>query len=571
MPLAINKQYSAIARISGNTKRLNTIWLLVASLLVLLACLPNVLTAAESFENDQIEVTSVFVNRVNIFAPEVANQVAVYRAANWLHRTTREKTILRELGVSVGDRVGVQDIAEFERVLRRTDLFASVSVTLQPAKNGKATELHINTQDRLSIVAGASGSFLGGVGELGFTLGERNVAGLGDSLLFNYTGNSENEIRGSLSYSDLHFINKDQRALYQVGRTEEGNFYRVRFQRPFKSRLGENAWSIGAESVERDIDFFENGVSVVQVPEERLALDISRVWRKPTDQRSLRRGVVFQYVDLAYQATRGVQADTIDRPADTTQFYAGFLLAHDTVTEYRKVSSLDTLKFTQDLTLGSVAELQVGLIHTDYSNTIPNRGQSLAPRADVRLARSFAAGQDSLLRFSMNGSAVFNDISGGDNPLGDNRPWSVTAAARWFNTSFKSHTLATRLDYTFAESDSDVPVQFTLGENNGLRGYARRFLSGRERARLNIEDRIDLDWRLGVVDVGLIGFFDAGWVADEDGASELRRSAGFGFRFGSNVVLGANVIRMDIAVPLDDDEENNDPTLSISVGQVFGF
>lgn len=573
MPQATNKQCRAITRTSCETLWQHKFSLWVVVLTVLLTGVPHIVAADDSLEQKQVTIDEIFVNRVNIFEPAAASEIAVYRVVNLLHRTTREETILRELGVSPGDKVGTQDIAEFERVLRRTDLFASVSVTLQPVdkSDGSTAQLHINTRDRLSIVAGASGSFLGGVGELGFTVGERNVAGLGDSLLLSYTGNTENEIRGTLSYSDLHFINKDQRALYQVGRTEEGDFYRVRFQRPFKNRLEKNAWSILAESVERDLDFYENGASVVQIPEQKQALDITRVWRSGTDRLSVRRALVFQYKDLDYQEPRGVQADTIAAPFDSTQFYTGFQLARDTDTEYRKARSLDTLKFTQDLALGSVAELQIGFIHTDYNNADTEYDSVLAPKIAVRVARSLAAGKDTLLRFSLNGAATFKDVSGANNPLSDNEPWSVTATGKWFNTRFKSHTFASRLDYTFAESDDNLPVQYTLGENNGLRGYASRLLSGRERLRLNIEDRMDFDWRVGVLDLGMIGFFDAGWVARDDGTEQFKRSAGVGLRLGSNVVLGASVIRMDVAFPFDDDSKNHEPTLSISVGQVFGF
>ena len=525
-----------------------------------------------SENTEALLITSVFVNRVNIFTPEEAEQSPVYKAVNTLHKTTREATILRELDLAPGRRVTKAQIAEFERILRRTDLFAAVSVTVKPDNNSTGAssfEIHINTRDRISIVAGASGSFLGGVGELGFTLGERNVAGLGDSLLLSYTGNTEKELRGALSYSDLHFINKDQRALYQTGRTEEGDFYRLRFQRPFRNLQDKIAWSVLAESVERDIDYYERGASVVQIPEQKQALDLSRVWRTGSADLSLRRGLVFQFKDQAYKESQGVQADTIDAPQDSTQVYAGFLIARDKITEYRKISGLDTLKFTQDVSLGSVAELQLGLIQTDYSDA--DNDSLLTPKITARVSTALAASDQTLLGFSLSGAATLADISDAESPLAENRPWSVVASGKWFNTAFDSHTLAARLDYTFAQSDADLPVQYTLGENNGLRGYASRFLSGRERLRLNLEDRMDFDWRVGVFDVGVLGFFDAGWVAKDDGSESLKRSAGIGMRLGSGVLLGAGVIRFDVAIPFDDDSGNHDPLLSIAVGQVFSF
>lgn len=523
-------------------------------------------------KSESFLITSLIVNRVNIFTQDQAEQSAVYKTVNTLHKTTREATILRELDLEPGQRVTTAQIAEFERILRRTDLFASVSVTVEPDSNSTGAEsfaIRINTRDRISIVAGASGSFLGGVGELGFTLGERNVAGLGDSVLLSYTGNTENELRGALSYSDLHFINRDQRALYQIGRTEEGDFYRVRFQRPFRNLQDKVAWSVLAESVERDIDFYEQGVSVVQIPETRRAVDLSGVWRTGNADLSFRRGLVFQFSDQVYEESRGVQADTIDPPEDSTEVFAGVLVARDKINEFRKVSGIDTLKFTQDISLGSVAELQLGFIHTNFNNS--SSDSLLTPTLNGRVATSLASGDNTLLSFSLSGAATLADIGDAVAPLADNRTWSVSASGKWFNTSFDSHTLAARLDYTFAQSDLDLPVQFTLGENNGLRGYDRRFLSGRERLRLNIEDRMDFDWRLGVFDVGLLGFFDAGWVADDDGTDSLRRSAGVGLRLGSGVLLGAGVIRIDVAVPFDDDSGSHDPLLSIAVGQVFSF
>lgn len=526
-------------------------------------------------------VTGIYVNRVNIFDPAQAQQSRVYRLVNTLHSTTKEQTILRELGVAPGDRVGPAEVAEFERILRRMDLFSSVSVDLRPAaehtddgisvSDPDAVHLHIQTRDRVSIVAGASGSFLGGVGELGFTLGDRNVAGLGDSFLLSYSGNTDDELRGSIAYRDIHFINNQQRADYQFSRTEEGDSYRLKFQRPFKNRLDKKAWSVLVESVERDIDYYENGFSVVQVPEHKQLLEFSGSWRHGSDKRSIRRGLTLRAMDLQYQASLGVQADTITAPLDSTRLYAGVVLARDLISEYRKTSGLDTLRFIQDLTLGSTIELQAGITYKEYEDEAGNN-TSVNPLLSLGYSNAFAAGENTLLRFSLNGRATLASLSAGDDAdSSDGQPWSVGASARWFNTAFDKHTLAARIDYTIADNSSGLPVQYTLGENNGLRGYASRLLSGNERIRLNLEDRMDFGWRAGVFDIGLLWFVDIGWVADDDASSLLKRSAGVGLRLGSDVLFGASVVRMDLAVPFDDDSGRHEPTLSISLGQVFNF
>ena len=114
-------------------------------------------------------------------------------------------------------------------------------------------------------------------------------------------------------------------------------------------------------------------------------------------------------------------------------------------------------------------------------------------------------------------------------------------------------------------------MQYTLGEGNGLRGYANRLLAGNERLLINLEHRVALDRRLGILDTGLLGFADIGWISRPNGEEQFKRSAGVGLRLGSTELLGRNVIRIDLAYPFDDDAEKHEPTLSVAVGQVFRF
>ena len=118
-----------------------------------------------------------------------------------------------------------------------------------------------------------------------------------------------------------------------------------------------------------------------------------------------------------------------------------------------------------------------------------------------------------------------------------------------------------------------MPTQFTLGEDSGLRGYDARQFEGRQRWRLNLESRYSPGWQLGFIDLGLVGFFDAGFASERGESSpEIRRSFGAGLRLGSNALLGRRVMRVDVAVPLDTPEgDSSDPRLSVALGQVFRF
>lgn len=563
----MTQERAPVRRIRNRRPVGGVLWVLIAGWIVIFAgaevAAQSVNSATASSDSGQI-VGTVFVNRSPIFDVPQSLGLSPYQLANALHKVTREETILKEAGVMPGQRIDAADVAEIERILRRLDLFASVSVQLKARDTAGVADLHIRTRDRLSIVAGASGSFVGGVGEFGFTVGERNVAGLGDSILLSYSGNTDDELRGAITYSDLHFIKPSQRAIYSVGRTEEGSFYGLGFSRPFKSLNQKRSWSLQLSGVEQDIDFYERGLSVVQVPQDGQSLALESFWRSGSRQLLWSRGVTLRYDDRIYQPSRGTQASSIQSPSDSVRIFAGLVLALNQRNGFRKVSGLDTLRFTQDLAFGNRAEVRVGFAH---KRDITLDRSQVNPIVSARLSTAFSQGESNFFRMSLSASTMLDELNSN---IDEERAWSVAASAKAFILKFSPHTLAVRIDYKVADGGSDLPVQQTLGEDSGLRGYASRFFSGRERLRINLEDRIDPGWRLGVFDFGVVGFVDAGWVAEAINSDRsFNTSAGLGLRLGSNVLLGSGVFRMDLAFPFDSEDEK--PLLSVSLGQVFSF
>ncbi|OED38381.1 hypothetical protein AB833_19535 [Chromatiales bacterium (ex Bugula neritina AB1)] len=518
----------------------------------------------ESNVPESYVVEQIVVNRSAIYDQSQPSAGIIQQSVNALHVTTREAVIMREAGVQIGDKLSLAEVEEIERILRRMGIFSDVKVVLAPVPGSAGKVLRIDTRDSFTIVAGASGSFVGGVGEFGFSIGERNVAGLGDRLLFSYSGNTDDELRGALSYEDVQLIDGQHRALYSIGRTEDGPFYGFQLSRPFKVQADRRSWSMSAQNASREFNFYEDGVSVLQIPEQRDFLAVDSNWRLGTGSRTQRLGLSLRYDDREFEESRGRQSQTITAPDNSTLVHASFGFAVDQRDGYLKVRGIDTLNYIQDLSLGSSAEIRIGLSHRRFSATSDTE---INPVVSARLSRSSRRGANHFYRLTLNGSTTLNAI--GDTTVFD-RAWSVSGSARLFSRIAKRHTLATRVDYVVAEGgDSALPVQQTLGENNGLRGYASRLLSGRERARLNIEDRINTNWRLGPMDIGAVAFFDLGWVGREQSASEHRRSTGVGLRLGSNSLLGRLVIRMDVAFPLDTDDHS--PLFSVSTGQVFNF
>lgn len=515
---------------------------------------------------EQFEVCRVVVNSSNIFDAQATNKAqpglqSVIMGINRFHKTTRESVILREIGITERQTLSVAEVEDIERRLRRLGIFASVSATLY--SNDGCTELRIASRDNFSIVAGASGSYLGGIGNVGFTTGDKNVLGTGNKLLLGLSRSSSGDFRGSITFNDLHFFDSDWRANYRLGRTNEGDFYSVNLGDTFRSLNDNRAWLVSVDQVENNIKYFQDGDTVVSIPQNRFTLSGNHVWRSGSINRYVRRGLVSSFTNVEYSPSIGSLANTVDVPADNSKYYLGSVVGVDNVNQFMKVQGLDTINFVQDLSLGSTSELQFGLNFIDEN--ISGGEMRVEPSVSLLLRKSALLGKHTLLSASVAGGATFEE--------GGARPWSSSTGVKAFYTKFDKNTLAMRLDYVVGEDGSGLPVQYTLGENNGLRGYDARQFEGKQRVRLNLESRYRPGWSLGVLDVGMVGFVDGGWTLNKDEASQsVKHSIGAGLRLASNAILGARVIRVDFAVPLDAPAgDSSDPRVSIAVGQTFRF
>jgi len=539
----------------------------------LLCALPvSAIASVKDNQQPQVTISSIIVNRSNIFdatdngQSDAASQLSATRlvagSVNRFHRVTLESVILREAGIRPGDTISVADVAEVERRLRNLGIFASVAANLVTGESG--VELHIATRDNFSLVGGISGSFLGGIANIGFTAGDKNLLGTGNRLTFNLSRTTDGDFRGATIFRDLHFFEKPWRAEYRIGRTDEGDFYSFRLNDTFRSLNDRRAWTIAADSTERNTTFYSGGISVTEVPEDRIRIAGSHVWRSGTSDRYFRKGFTGSFTQIDYAEAQGVSAAEISVPEDRRTLFAGGLLGLDRITGYRKVRGIDTLNFTQDLRLGGFAEIQFGVDFIEDFNTESSNARA-EPTVSLVLRKSAAIGEHTLVSTSFSGDADFEE-----NGV---RPWNGTISFRAFNTALKNTTLAFNTNFTTGVDGTELPVQLTLGEDSGLRGYDARQFEGRKRWRLNLESRYSPGWRLGFLDIGLVGFFDAGFAADRDDSSpDINRSFGAGLRLGSNAFLGSRVMRLDVALPLDTPEgDSSDPRLSIALGQVFRF
>ncbi len=504
---------------------------------------------------------TVEVTANNIF--DESNSNASSSLINRLHFVTRENVIRREVWIKAGGNISMEDAAEIERNLRELDLFARVRVKLVPAADDPETaNLQIETFDRLSIVASAGGSFLGGIGEVKFSLGDKNLLGLGHQLVFGYSENTEGELLGSIAYDNVLIRHPDVYTGLRLGQTEEGEFAEFILQNRFQHYRDNLSWSLRLDRQTTRRDFFEQGVSVAEVPRTLTRLRSNRIVRTGGGDQHASFGPVFNFSETRFGAATGSAANTVNVPEDNSRYFLGLLFGRERINGYRKVTYLDTLGYEQDLVLGKNGELSLGLEHVEAETT-----ENTLPALFLRAWTHNALSRSNYLNF-----AIGSSLSGSEDRL---EAWSVSTAATAFHTRNRNHTIAGRLFYESSFDRDGLASQQTLGESNGLRGYPAREFNGEQKLLLNLEYRFRTPLNYASVEIGGLAFFDTGWVGErgsEEWLSQPRASVGGGIRIGSAPLLGSNIIRVDFAVPLDDNPEREySPTVSLAVGQVFGF
>jgi translocation and assembly module TamA len=169
-------------------------------------------------------------------------------------------------------------------------------------------------------------------------------------------------------------------------------------------------------------------------------------------------------------------------------------------------------------------------------------------------------------------------VSTGDETLGFVR---ATAEGRIYETIGSNNrlTLAARGRAGWLEAvtgdPNDVPPdrRFYAGGGGSVRGYEYNSIYPKDRDALGLtpggqgqlEGSFEARWRFEDR-WGAAAFVDAGTAFDDwSDATDLSWGVGIGARYN----LGFAPLRVDLAIPLDEDERSSDFALYISLGQAF--
>jgi outer membrane translocation and assembly module TamA len=147
------------------------------------------------------------------------------------------------------------------------------------------------------------------------------------------------------------------------------------------------------------------------------------------------------------------------------------------------------------------------------------------------------------------------------------------AGVRYYNRDGEQRLFVVGLSGSFAVHP-DADHQILLGGDNGLRGYPLRYATGDRALLLTVEQRFFYDRELfHLIRLGAAVYADVGKARSEapELASHLGvlKDVGIGLRIGQTRSAHANVVRIDLAMPLDDLTGRLRPQILISTGETF--
>jgi outer membrane protein assembly factor BamA len=464
----------------------------------------------------------------------------LYRLANKLHRTTRDKVIEDQLLFKPGDRFSQRALDESARLLRKNRYLYNAEIRPVRYEDGRV-DVVVATRDVWTLNAGVGVGRSGGANTTRFLLQDTNFLGTGKSLSFQRESNVD-RTTSHFQYDDRALLGTHGAMTLAYSNNSDGQERFLYLAQPFYSLDSRWAAGLTASADERVDSLYELGHVADRFSHQ---VDFFQV------HGGLSRGLVNGWArrwtaGFTYQRDRFKLA--ADEPVPDVlpggRMLAYPWIAFDLVQDsYVEAKNLDQIQRTEDLHLGSQLHMSLGWASTAYG---ADRNAAVFEGA-VNTGFKPAADQTFLFGSGLSGRW---GRDGAENLF-------LSTSARYYWRDFGEHLFFITLEGAVAHN-LDPEAQLLLGGDTGLRGYPLRYQDGDARALLTVEQRFFTQYYpFRLVHIGGAVFFDAGrtWPGADSRAPNfgLLKDAGIGLRLSSSRSGLGNVVHLDLAFPLDGD------------------
>lgn len=493
----------------------------------------------DELEAQQATIAGVEIVVTDVFDVRRAGEDTwIGRAANAVHVQTRRSVVERELLFAVGDRVDARRILETERNLRRYSFIRDARIT--PARHSPTTVwARVEVFDAWSLRTSASLQRDGGRTEWDASLDEANLLGRGKRLRVAHGRNRERNTT-AVSYMDPQILGSRWIGSVSVAGLSDGDSRSVAVERPFYSV--ETPYAVGgfASTTEYSLTQYDR---TEPVHGQRVQTSAGAVYGAravvTSGRTAVRVGVRYEIQDTTFGEAVALGPTPLPAPQSFTRRLRGVSatvgLVQDRPATFRNLASIGQ---PEDYNLGWTLSGRAGRFSTSLGSTTP------APFGGVSVTRGWRTPDDGLLLAAA-------AIEGRHEAPG----WRETRAYAELTAYYRPvawQTLAANIHVTSIAGPAPDDWLY-LDSSAGLRGYPDHFQAGDRRVVFSFDDRIITEWRLlGLLQVGFVGYFDAGAIRRFDTGrwSRIYVDVGGGLRFGSLRASRHNVLQASIAVPL---------------------
>jgi len=507
---------------------------LYAAILIFIV-LSNSASSRNTSSTDNVTlIDSIIVENENIFNTDSSRyDYWLYRLANKMHINTRKFVVKREILLKEGEAFSRELADETERNLRALPFISTAEVELQNDTTGRNL-VYVRTTDVWTLSGGFSVHRSSGNDTYQLALKETNLLGMGQYVDMNYFFRdfdddyaqitiSERRLFGSHMYMDLFY-----------DESPEIGMKAIFFGRPFWSLDSRFDYHFFVADIDRRDDFYSDGLIIGQNDITGSNFTARADYRFGNYSQKITTGLEIEYKDTRISNQR-LYSDSLNFnfPQDSLYWNIAPVAAIGNY-KYVKTRRINQINSIEDIGLITSSAIKTGWVID------PSSGQKLYNRLSVSNKYATLAGANFLF-LNFNWDFWFN----GQEDFRKRQHHSII----YYNNGLPWLTTMLKGSYT-KDRRSDGTQRLYLGENNGVRGYAKNYQAGDQRFNATFEARFFSGLQLFATSLGAVQFIDLGQCWSPDTDFEWNRnlwSIGAGLRLGVAKYSNSKVIRIDLA------------------------
>ena len=512
-----------------------------------------------TLEQNGTKIGKIIFTRQNVFDPSKHEEdVFLFNLANSFHAVTRESIIQDQLLFQSGNPYSHRLLIESERLLRANGYL--VDAEIKPVRYNEkdnVVDIEVKTKDSWTFTGRISFGREGGKNSFSAEVAESNLFGYGKDLGLLFNSNVDrNEMQ--ISYKDPLLFGTRNRLQLIYADKSDGETKFLALERPFYSLDTRWAMGIAGGTDSQTESLYDAGNIISQ-------------FRQYSETAEAYWGFSDGYVNnLVYRWRFGFEKslddfspsnDFPDAPIpDDRDFrypFIAYSLFEDKIIKTQRIRLISRI---EDLNLGNDVKVKLGW--SDDAFGASNEGLVFEAIANM----AFKPTQSQLILFTPETSGNIDETATAHNVM-------LGFSSRYYLPNIRNQIFYMALSAEYVKNPY-LDEQVLLGGDSGLRGYPLRYQWGDRKFLFTVEQRFYSSWNLfELANIGGLIFFDAGraWFPGTANipANDILKDVGFGMRLTSTRSSGAVVLHIDLAFPLDADENIDKMQLLISTHESF--